>query len=77
MKIKVGMTFKAIEGLAKGKSFTVVKSDSDSVTYKSDESGEVYVADRKHFEKFIQRVNKHWADTNKAYKVKKRNLRNE
>ena len=77
MKIKVGTKFKAIEGLSKGKIFTVTASNSETVTYRSEETGELYTADRKHFEKFLQRVNKHWSDTNKAYKHKKQDLRGE
>jgi len=74
MKIKIGLKFKAIEGLSKGKSFVVTSVSSSKIQYKSEETGVVYTADRKHFEKYIQRVNKHWTETNKSYKYKKRNL---
>lgn len=75
MKIKVGTKFKSIEGLSKGKIFTVTASNSETVTYRSEETGELYTADRKHFEKFLERVNKHWSDTNKSYKYKKNQLK--
>lgn len=74
MKIKLGLKFKAIEGLSKGKVYTVTQADCKTVTYRSEETGKIYTAERKHFEKFLQRVNKHWAETNKSYKFKKRNM---
>ena len=74
MKIKVGTKFKSIEGLSKGKIFTITASDSDTVSYRSEETGEIYTAPRKHFEKYLERVNKHWNETNKAYKHKKSQL---
>lgn len=77
MKIKVGTKFKAIEGLSKGKEFTVISVGSDEVTYRSEETGTVYTEPRKHFEKYLQRVNKHWSETNKAYKAKKGKLKYE
>lgn len=77
MKIKVGTKFKAIEGLSKGKVFTVIQSDSAVVKYRSEETGEVYTTPRKHFEKYIERVNKHWSETNKSYKYKKGQLKGE
>ena len=75
MKIKVGT--KAIEGLSKGKEFTVVSVDSISVTYRSEETGVLYNEPRKHFEKYLQRVNKHWTETNKSYKHRREQLKNE
>ena len=75
MKIKLGLKFRAIEGLSKGKTFTVIQADSKMVSYRSEESGEVYTAERKHFEKYLERVNKHWAETNKSYKHKKNELK--
>ena len=77
MHIKIGLKFKAIEGLSKGKVFTVTSSDGKDVTYRSEETGEVYTAERKHFEKYLERVNKHWSETNKSYKYKKQNLKGE
>ena len=77
MKIKVGTKFKAIEGLSKGKIFTVTDSNSETVTYRSEETGEIYTAPRKHFEKYLERVNKHWSETNKNYKKRKVELKNE
>lgn len=74
MKIKLGLKFKAIEGLSKGKVFTVTQTDGKTVTYRSEETGESYTAERKHFEKYLQRVNKHWNETNKSYKYKKQNM---
>ena len=77
MEIKVGTKFKAIEGLSKGKEFTVVSVDSISVTYRSEETGVLYNEPRKHFEKYLQRVNKHWTETKKNYKHRKQQLKNE
>lgn len=77
MKIKVGTKFKAIEGPGKGKLFTVTESNGDTVAYRSEESGETYTAPRKHFEKYLERVNKHWSETNKTYKKKKQDLKNQ
>ena len=77
MKIKVGTKFKAREGLSKGKEFTVVSVDSISVTYRSEETGVLYNEPRKHFEKYLQRVNKHWTETKKNYKHRKQQLKNE
>ena len=77
MKIKVGIKFKSIEGLSKGKIFTVTDSNSETVTYRSEETGEIYTAPRKHFEKYLERVNKHWSETNKNYKKRKVELKNE
>lgn len=75
MKIKIGTKFKSIEGLSKGKVFTVTTSNGNTVTYRSEESGEIYTAPRKHFEKYLERVNKHWNETNKKYKYKKNQLK--
>ena len=77
MKIKVGTKFKAIEGLSKGKEFTVVSVDSISVTYRTKETGVLYKEPRKHYEKYLQRVNKHWTETKKNYKHRKQQLKNE
>ena len=74
MHIKVGMKFKAIDGIGKGREFTVLSADSQTVAYRSVDSGTIYSANRKHFEKYIQRVNKHWHDTTEAYKRKKQEL---
>ena len=74
MKIQKGMRFKAIDGISKGKTFTVLSVDNKQVVYRSEFTDATYTADRKHFEKYIQRVNKYWADTTKAYKRKKDSL---
>ena len=74
MNIKKGMRFKAIEGISKGKTFTVLSADNKQVTYRSEFTNITYTADRKHFEKYIQRVNKYWSDTTKDYKRKKQDL---
>ena len=68
MKIKVGYKWKSIEGLSKGKEFTVVAVDSQIVTYKSKETNVQFTAPRKHFEKYIERVNTYWNERNKSYK---------
>ena len=47
------------------------------VKYRSEETGEIYTAPRKHFEAYIERVNAYWNATNKAYKYKKGKLRGE
>ena len=75
MKIKKGYTWKSIEGPAKGKEFTVVDINVTTVFYRSEETGIIYEKPRKEFEKYIQRVNKHWSDTNKSYKRNKQKLR--
>ena len=76
MKIKVGTKFKSIEGSSKGKIFTIIDSNSETVTYRSEETGEIYTAPRKHFEKYLERVHRYWNETNKAYKNKKNMLKN-
>ena len=76
MKIKVGTKFKSIEGLSKGKTFTITYVNEDIVNIRSELTGEVYTTPRKHFEKYIERVNKYWSETNKTYKKKKQDLKN-
>ena len=76
MKIKLHTIFKAIEGPGKGNEFIITDVNAVAVTYRSVKSGEYYTAPRSHFEKYLERVNKYWSDTNKAYKNKKRNLQN-
>lgn len=75
MKIKVGLKWKSIDGLQKGKYFTVTAVSPKEITYKCDETGNIYTAERKHFERYIQRVNKYWNETNKTYKYKKANMK--
>lgn len=75
MKIKLGTKFKAIEGLSKGKLFTIIEVNSDIVSYRSEETGQIYSTPRKHFEKFFQRVNTYWQQKNKNYKFKKNELK--
>lgn len=77
MKLKQGYKWKSTDGLSRGKSFKITGIASNSVTYKSEESGIIYSADRNFFERYIKRVNKYWAETNKAYKTKKEKLKNE
>lgn len=77
MKIKKGYTWKSIEGPAKGKEFTVIDVNAETVMYRSKETNIVYKTPRKEFEKYIQRVNKHWSDTNKSYKRDKERLKYE
>lgn len=77
MKVKVGTTFKAIEGLSKGKEFVVVAVNDKTVEYKSMFTSLTYTSDRKHFEKYLERVNKYWSDKNKNYKKKKQDLKNQ
>lgn len=75
MKIKVGTKFKSIEGLSKGKEFTVVEVNANGVTYRSEETGALYTEPRKHFEKYLVRVMQYWNNTNKAYKHKRNELK--
>lgn len=49
MKIKVGLKFKAIEGLSKYKIFTVTQVNDKTVTYKSEETKILYTAEKKTF----------------------------
>lgn len=71
MNIKVGLKWKGIEGIGKGKYFVVLKADNKEVIYKSIESSVLYSTNRKHFEKYILRVNKYWNERNKKYKANK------
>ena len=75
MKINVGLKFKAIEGVSKGKTFKVVAVNDKTVEYISEFTAITYSADRKHFEKFIKRVNDYWNKKNKEYKNKKQELK--
>ena len=77
VKLKIGYKWKSIEGTSKGKFFSITKLDTNLVTYKFVETGRIYTAERKYFERYIERVNKYWAETNKAYKNKKEKLKNE
>ena len=65
----------SIDGLSKGKYFVITKLTADTVTYKSEDTGVVYTAERKYFEKYIERVNKYWSETLKSYKIKKEKLK--
>ena len=76
MKLKVGYKWKSAEGISKGKFFKITGLIANSVVYKSEDSGTVYLAERKYFEKYIERVNKYWSERNKAYKNKKEKLKN-
>ena len=77
MKLKIGYKWKSIEGISKGKLFKITKLTPENVIYKSEDSGTIYMADRKHFEKYIERVNKYWLETNKSYKNKKEKLKSD
>ena len=77
MKLKIGYKWKSIEGISKGKFFKITELTSDSVVYKSEDSGITYTTERKYFKKYIERVNKYWSETNKSYKNKKEKLKNE
>ena len=74
MKLKIGYKWKSIDGFSKGKCFKITEITSQVVVYKSEESGTTYTADRKFFEKYIERVNKFWSDKKKSYKRKKEKL---
>ena len=75
MKLKIGYKWKSIDGISKGKFFKITELTAKTVVYKSEESGITYTAERKHFEKYIERVNKYWSETNKSYKNKKSELK--
>ena len=77
MKLKIGYKWKSIDGISKGKFFKITELTSGAVVYKSEDSGATYTSERKHFEKYIERVNKFWSETNKSYKNKKEKLKNE
>ena len=74
MKLKIGYKWKSIDGISKGKFFKITELTSDSVVYKSEDSGATYTTERRHFEKYIERVNKFLSET---YKNKKKKLKNE
>ena len=75
MKIKKGLTWKNIDGIGKGKEFTVISVDNNTVQYKSLSTGVFYEEPRKNFEKRMERVAEYWNRTNKEYKTKRQNLR--
>lgn len=75
MKIKKGYKWKSIEGPSKGNILVVIDTSSELITYKSYQTGIIYTAPRKHFEKYIERVNQYWNDKNKNYKKKKAKLK--
>lgn len=77
MKIHVGTKFRACEGIAKGQYFTVISVSEHDVIYRSDKTGMQFTHERKSFEKFLERTNKYWSDTNKHYKRKKQDLKGE
>lgn len=77
MKLKIGYKWKSIDGISKGKFFKITELTSNSVVYKSEDSGATYSTERKLFEKYIERVNTYWSETNKSYKNKKEKLKNE
>lgn len=77
MKLKIGYKWKSIDGISKGKFFKITELTTSSVVYKSEDSGATYTTERKHFEKYIERVNKFWSEINKSYKNKKEKLKNE
>lgn len=76
MKLKLGYKWKSIDGISRGKYFKVTDITPEVVIYKSEDSDATYTADRKHFEKYLERVNKFWSETNKSYKSKKEKLKN-
>ena len=75
MKIKKGLKWKSIEGPCKGQEFVVTKADENEVVYKNTVTGNSFSSPRTHFEKYIERVHKHWNETNKSYKNKKQKLK--
>ena len=75
MKLKLGYKWRSIDTISKGKIFKITEITKDYVIYKSEDTGRIYEYDRKHFEKYIERVNKFWSETNKSYKNKKEQLK--
>ncbi len=75
MKLKLGYKWRSIDTISKGKIFKITEITKDYVIYKSEDTGRIYKSDRKHFEKYIERVNKFWSETNKSYKNKKEQLK--
>lgn len=75
MKLKKGHKWKSIDGLSKGKFFKIIEITSDNVIYKSEESKQIYTSNRKHFEKYIERVKNYWKERVKSYNDKKDRFR--
>lgn len=75
MKLKKGHKWKSIDGLSKGKFFKIIEITSDNVIYKSEESKQIYTSNRKHFEKYMERVKNYWKERVKSYKDKKDKFR--
>ena len=75
MKLKKGHKWKSIDGLSKGKFFKIIEITSDNVIYKSEESKQIYTSNRKHFEKYMERVKNYWKEQVKSYKDKKDRFR--
>ena len=75
MKLKKGHKWKSIDGLSKGKFFKIIEITSDNVIYKSEESKQIYTSNRKHFEKYMERVKNYWKERVKSYKDKKDRFR--
>ena len=75
MKLKLGYKWRSIDTISKGKIFKITEITKDYVIYRSEDTGRIYESDRKHFEKYIERVNKFWSETNKSYKNKKEQLK--
>lgn len=71
MKLKKGHKWKSIDGLSKDKFFKIIEITSDNVIYKSEESKQIYTSNRKHFEKYMERVKNYWKERVKSYKDKK------
>ena len=62
--------------LVKSEQF-VANTHNELIVFLGKDSGATYTTERKHFEKYIERVNKFWSETNKSYKNKKEKLKNE
>lgn len=75
MKIKKGYKWKSIEGPCKGNEFVITEVEQDEVIYRNNETGSSFTSPRKHFEKYIERVGKHWNETKKSYKRNKEKLK--
>ena len=77
MKHRIGDKWKAIDGIHKGQWFVVTAVFSDMIECKRKGSDNIYQYPRKHFDEYMERVYKYWAEKNKSYKAKKERLKNE
>ena len=68
--IKILDSLKIVDSFAFG-------AEADDLATLNNIANVLYNEPRKHFEKYLQRVNKHWTETKKNYKHRKQQLKNE